>query len=88
MTLLINDNPIKYYHTDDFRSTQLGRNYFISHDYLVVKAWFHAMLLYLYIIDLIGSFNYKYTIFFPWTVRYNLAGVLCHHIVVSMLLVA
>ena len=46
MALLVKDAHILYYNIDTFQSIMLGRDYFTSPDYLVLKSWIHVTFLF------------------------------------------
>ena len=75
----INDNHTLYYHIDAVRST--AYNYFFNPDYLVIKSWTHATLLFLDKIIPTELLEFKYENFFPGVVGYSLYRLPCHHIV-------
>ena len=57
---------------------QTGYRYFLSPDYVVVKAWICNMVLFPDNLVLTEPFNNRHVKFFPGMFGYNLVIVLCH----------
>ena len=60
MALLINDAHIPLYHRDVVTSILLEGSYFLSPNYLPVKAWVRVTFLFPDIIELTGLFTYMH----------------------------
>ena len=78
MVLLVNGVHIFYYHMNEFQSVVLGNNYFASHDYVVVKCWIQAVLLFLGHIVLARPFSHHFENIFLGVTGYSLEGLPFH----------
>ena len=77
IAVLIHDNHMGFNHMDAYDSCMLGCSYFASPDYLVVKAWITATVLFPSFINLIDN---KISVSGSWVLgsRYSVS-VYCGH---------
>ena len=66
---------------DVYHSRMLGHSYFTSPDYLVIKAWIRATVLFPSFFNLTGTNVSVYVKIIPHAVGYLAPGIPCHCVV-------
>ena len=81
MAIYISDYHIVFSHIDAYHSCMLGHSYIGSPDYLVVKAWIGATVLFPSFINLTCTNIHIYVKVFPEVFEYWGPSIPCHYIV-------